>query len=53
MAKLILGEKRVDLTSKGSLMKLTIEELIWTSRSVKKGFSFKEHLIDYILKINQ
>ena len=53
MSKLILGEKIVDPTIKGSLMKLTIDELVLVDRTLRKGRSFKEHLIDYILKINE
>lgn len=51
MNKLILGEKKIDLTNKGSLMRLTIEELYWIASINRKGYSFKECLIDYILKI--
>lgn len=52
MNKLILGEKKIDLTNKGSLMRLTIEELYWIASINRKGYSFKECLIDYILKIH-
>ena len=52
MDKLILGEKKIDLTNRGSLMRLTIEELIWIASIGRKGHSFKENLINYILKIH-
>lgn len=52
MTKLKLGERNIDLTNKGSLMRLSVEELIWIARSFRKGYSFKENLIDYIIKIH-
>jgi hypothetical protein len=52
MNKLILGEKKIDLTNKGSLMRLTVEELIWIASIKRKEHSFKENLIDYIIKIH-
>lgn len=51
MNKLIVGEKKIDLTNKGSLMKLNIQELYWIASINRNGYSFKECLIDYILKI--
>lgn len=52
MNKLIVGEKKIDLTSRASLMKLDIQELYWIASINRKGYSFKECLIDYILKIH-
>jgi len=50
MSKLKLGERNIDLTNKGSLMRLTVEELYWIASVNRKGYSFKENLIDYIIK---
>lgn len=52
MTKLKLGERRINLTNKGSLMTLTIEELIWIAKSFRKGHSFKDNSINYIIKIH-
>jgi len=52
MDKLMVGQKKVDLRNKGSLMKLTTEELIWIASINRKGYSFKENLINYITEIH-
>jgi hypothetical protein len=52
MSTIRVYNKNIDLTDRGSLSQLTIEQLIMYARIKRKKFSFKECLIEYILKIN-
>ena len=49
---MIFGEKNINLKDRGSLSQLTIDELLWYASIRRKDFSFKECLIEYILKIH-
>jgi|Laugrespbdmm15dd_1035085.scaffolds.fasta_scaffold02010_10 hypothetical protein len=51
--KKTFGEKNINLKNRGSLSKLTTDELLWYASLRRKNFSFKQCLIEYILKINE